>query len=225
MRIGLIADVHGNIHGLNACLEDIHRQNVDKILCAGDVVGYYPFVNEVIDALIKNNVDTIKGNHEAYFLGQIPVSQERFAQYSLSWVAANINTQSRKFIEQLPETYELNIDGKKLKMFHGSPWSIEDYIYPNFESFERFMEIEADWLVLGQTHIPMLRSVGPLTIINPGSCGQPRDYNPLASYAVLNSTDMEVEFRRVEYDIDAVCEKVIAEGLWKELATILRRQR
>ena len=223
MRIGLLADVHGNIHGLNACFDELARAKVDKLFCAGDVIGYYPFVNEVIDALKGKDVVTIKGNHEAYFLGEIPVTQERYQQYSLDWVEKNISVENREFIAQLPESHQIVIDGLKLIMFHGSPWSLEDYVYPNYEFFDRFLGFDADFIVLGQTHIPMLRRVGSVTIVNPGSCGQPRDYNPLASCAVLDTETGEVDFRRTVYDVEAVCEKVREEGLWPSLATILKR--
>ena len=225
MKIGLLADVHGNSYGLNACLDKLRVVGVDKILCAGDVIGYYPFVNEVIDTLQENNVITIRGNHEAYFLGLIRVSEQRFRQYSLDWVEKHLSPRHRAFISQLPESYSLELEPGKLTMFHGSPWSIEEYVYPDHCFFDRFLELDADVVVLGQTHVPMIHQVGNVMIVNPGSCGQPRDYNPQASCAVLDTATMEVQFLRAEYDIEAVCQKVMDEGLWKELGQILKRTR
>lgn len=225
MKIGLLADVHGNIYGLNACLDKLRTIGVDRILCAGDIIGYYPFVNEVIEALKDNDVTTIRGNHEAYFLGHIKISEERFKQYSLDWVERNLNPPHRTFITELPESYSLELDSGKLTMFHGSPWSIEEYVYPDHRSFDRFLDLDATVIVLGQTHIPMLHKVGQVMIVNPGSCGQPRDFIPQASCAVIDTETMEVQFHRVDYDIDSVCQKVMAEGLWHELSRILTRTR
>jgi predicted phosphodiesterase len=68
--------------------------------------------------------------------------------------------------------------------------------------------VEADLLVVGHSHIPMTRNVGNITILNPGSAGQPRDGIPRASCAVLDTDSMEFEVYRLEYDMDSVVDKI-----------------
>jgi len=80
-------------------------------------------------------------------------------------------------------------------------------------------------VVLGHTHIPMVRRVGDVLLVNPGSCGQPRDYNPLAAYAVLDTETRTAEIHRVNYDVDTVCKRIMAEGLDRKLIDILKRTR
>lgn len=225
MRIGLLADVHGNIHALNACLDRFRAAAVEKVLCAGDVIGYYPFVNEVIESLRRHDVIAIRGNHEAYLLGLIQTSEERFHRCSLDWVEEHLTPENRSFVSQLPARRAVELQGKRLLMFHGSPWSVEEYVYPDYPHFDRFAHLDADLVVLGHTHIPMVRRSGTVTIVNPGSCGQPRDYNPQAAYGLLDTETMGVELGRVEYDVDAVCRGVADEGLWSELAVMLKRTR
>ncbi|AKB75962.1 hypothetical protein MSLAZ_2701 [Methanosarcina lacustris Z-7289] len=68
--------------------------------------------------------------------------------------------------------------------------------------------VDAEFLIVGHSHIPMNRKLGDLTIINPGSVGQPRDRDTRAGCAVFDTETGEVELLRLDYDIDAVCAKI-----------------
>jgi len=123
------------------------------------------------------------------------------------------------------------IDGKKLYLTHASPRSMFEYIKPETPDEEirnmvnEAMEpVEAEFLVVGHSHIPMNRKLGNLTIINPGSVGQPRDGDIRASCAVFDIENGKVKHFRLDYDIDSVCSK-IKEGMphADELIAILRR--
>jgi predicted phosphodiesterase len=104
---------------------------------------------------------------------------------------------------------------------HGSLWAVDEYVYPNYRNFERFVDIKADVVVMGHTHIPMMRQAGRVLLINPGSCGQPRDGNPLASYALVDTETYQVEIRRIPYDVDIICHRILAERLDPKLMTYL----
>lgn len=225
MKVGLIADVHGNAIALKAVLDQLKELDVSSVMCMGDIVGYYPFVNESIELLQEARVACIQGNHEVYLLGLKPISHRRWQDFSLAYVSSVVNPVNRSWLEQLPPTRQTILNGLHVHAFHGSPWDIEEYVYPDYKAFYRFGTIEADVVVLGHTHIPMVRRVGDVLLVNPGSCGQPRDYNPLAAYAVLDTETRTAEIHRVNYDVDTVCKRTMAEGLDRKLIDILKRTR
>ncbi|MCJ7633960.1 metallophosphatase family protein, partial [Candidatus Bathyarchaeota archaeon] len=97
MNIGLIADVHGNVYGLNACVRDLFKRRVELILCAGDVVGYYPFVNEAISLLMKWNVITILGNHDVYLLQAKNINKTLYKEYAIDWADQVITPENRSY--------------------------------------------------------------------------------------------------------------------------------
>lgn len=225
MRIGIIADIHGNSLGLAAVLADLEQQRIDCIFFAGDFVGYYPYVNEVFELLRSRSVTCILGNHDSYLLGKLPVTEERRRAYNLDYVDSVIRDDNRAWLAELPTERRFELDGLRWYQCHGSPWAVEEYIYPNYNAFERFASVEADVVVMGHTHIPLVRWVGRVLLVNPGSCGQPRDYNPLAAYALVDTGTPSAEIRRVAYDVDTVCRRVETEGFGQELIEILRRTR
>ena len=225
MNIGFIADVHGNVYGLSACVKDLFRRKAELILCAGDVVGYYPFVNEAISLLRKWNVITILGNHDVYLLQVKNITKTLYPEYAIDWADQVITPENRSYLRTCPENYHTEIDGITLAMFHGSPWYIEDYIYPDYKDFARFAGLREAIVVLGHTHYPMLKAIpgGPL-VVNSGSCGQPRDRIPLASYALLDTVAATVSIFRVVYDIDALAKATKRAGLPRGNIDILYRK-
>jgi putative phosphoesterase len=221
MRVGIISDIHGNSFGLAAVLADLDQQGVDCVLGAGDMVGYYPFVNEVFELIRLREITWILGNHECYLLGKLTVQPERWQSYNLNYVSRTLQDDHKEWLTQLPTLRYLDLDGARWILCHGSPWAVDEYIYPNYNYFERFIREEADVVVMGHTHIPMIRRVGRVLLINPGSCGQPRDGNPLAAYALLDTRTYQVEIRRMTYDADTICHRILAEGFDPKLTKYL----
>ena len=83
-------------------------------------------------------------------------------------------------------------------MVHASPWEpFNDYIYPGSPQLARFAQLPDDFVILGHTHVPMVQHVDGVTVINPGSCSQPRDQDRRGSYAILDLERREVDIRRV----------------------------
>ncbi len=225
MNIGFIADVHGNVYGLSACVKDLIRRKAELILCAGDVVGYYPLVNEVISLLRKWNIITILGNHDVSLLQEKNITKTLYPEYAIDWADQVISRENRSYLRTFPENYCTEIDGITLTMFHGSPWYIDDYIYPDYKDFAHFTGLRETIVVLGHTHYPMLKAIpgGPL-VVNSGSCGQPRDGIPLASYALLDTVVATVSIFRVAYDIDALAKATMRAGLPRGNIDILYRK-
>lgn len=226
MKIALLADAHANYIALDAVLKDAASRNIDHIIFAGDAVGYYPYTNEVCNILREKADWCVKGNHDAFVTGGLPVSEDKKKAYALDYTLSEISPENMNWLKNLPEFLEFELSGKMFKIFHGSPWNyLEEYIYPDYHFFDRFDSIEADFIILGHTHYPMVKQIGSKIIVNPGSCGQPRDYNPMASYSTLDIGSGEVLFRRVFYDIETVIERTIQLNFDESVRSILVRKR
>jgi putative phosphoesterase len=223
--VGIISDAHGNSIGLSAVLAELDRQRIEQVLFAGDVVGYYPYVNEVFDLLRSRDATCVMGNHDACLLGTLQVAEDQRRAYNIGYVDRVISPENRAWLATLPRRRAIRLRGIRGMLCHGSPWAIDEYVYSDHDRFQRFDGLGADVVVMGHTHTPLVRLVGSTTLINPGSCGQPRDNGSMAAYALLDIETRRVEIRRVPFDVDAVCERVIAEGFDPSLVTILRRRR
>jgi len=222
LLIGIISDLHANIFGLKSVLCGL--KDTELILCAGDITGYYTFINEVFDELETCNVRFIRGNHDNYLLEDSLSVKNGIKRQSIAYTKTHIAPANLKKLKQAKNTFHTTIDGVTIKMYHGSPWNVsEGYIYPDYPFFERFLETKADIVILGHTHYPMIKRTNEVTIINPGSCGQPRDYDPRASCAVLDLETRNVEIKRFSYDAHKVREEVIAHNFDRSLIDILSR--
>lgn len=219
MIIGLISDIHSNIFGFRAVLDQL--KDADLILCAGDITGYYTFPNEVLGLLKEKNVKFIRGNFDQFIInGQ---SSNDLIQESIDFTRRVITPENLEFLSQAPSQLNLTLDNKKILVFHGSPWQADEYINPDFDHFEKFETFEADLIVLGHTHMPMVHNLSSIKIVNPGSCGQPRDRDSRASFAVYDTKTGQIELKRVEYNYVDVINAVKKYDLSPRLIEILKR--
>lgn len=223
MRIGVISDIHSNLPALRAVLKDMGR--VDELLCAGDLVGYASQPNEVVE--LCRGIPTVMGNHDyASVTGEVGWFNPSARRAAL-WTRDHLTEASRKYLRSLPEELRLTREGVRLYMVHGSPRDpLFEYVFPDLPQhslLELVRRVEAEVIVLGHTHVPMRRLIQGKLVLNPGGVGQPRDRDPRASYLVLEveEGEVEVEFRRVEYDIEEAAEGIRRAGLPPELASRL----
>lgn len=221
MRIALLADVHANLPALQAVLNDM--PTVDSIFCLGDVVGYYADPNEVCELLRKSDVRSIRGNHDAYVLGDLVPHPDRAAAYRTMWTRETLSPENSAWIQSLPKSLEINCDRLHAQLRHASPWGEEDYLYPDSDRLVEISLGSNEFLMLGHTHWPMLRQCGEGFVLNPGSVGQPRDCNPEAAYAIVNCDSGHVEFRRVRYDVEGLQERLRILGWDPATIAILSR--
>ena len=220
MKIGIISDIHANVYGLRAVLEKL--KDTDIILCAGDIIGYYTFVNEVFDELRKNKVIFIKGNHDRIFLGDEKTSI-KLINDSLKLTREIISKNNLSLLKKAGSVFQTKLGGLRIGLYHESPWGKNFRVYPNFKEFDKFKKIEDGVIILGHTHYPLVKKAGKKIIINPGSCGQPRDNNPKASLAILDTETGKVVLKRVAYDQFPVIEAVRNHQLSQALIDILKR--
>lgn len=224
MKLLIISDIHGNDIGLKAVLD--HARHVDKILCAGDITGYYPFVNEVIDLIKKKNIIAIKGNHDKYLLdGFAPVYANKLVKESVERMKKIVTRENIEFISSLSNPSELSIGGKSVFVCHGSPWNLyEEYVYPDYKDFYKFASLPYDVIIYGHTHRSVIKKIGKVTVVNPGSCGQPRDYN-LLSYTIWDTNTNVFKNVRIEWDMEGFIQKAKSVGTPQDVLRVFERQK
>ena len=187
MKLGIVSDLHCNIDGLDRALEAMGP--IDALACLGDSIYEYSFSNAVVGRLRELDAITILGNHEEVFLGAAGVRARSRADIDrplLGWLA------------EQPHRRELRIDGKRILMVHSTPWEPRgSYIMPTSSELQRFGEADADIVLYGHTHQQVVRRVGRVLVVNPGSAGDardPRNGRQLSS-AVLDTVTEEVVMR------------------------------
>jgi len=184
VKIGIVSDVHCNESGLLRALDILG--NVDELICLGDSIYEYRFSNEVVRLLRDRGAHTILGNHEEGFLGP----QGTRARQS-DWIDRSL----LQWLAEQPKRLDLTIGGKKLLVVHSTPWEPRGaYVYPHSSLLARFGEADADFILYGHTHHQLIRRVGKVLVINPGSAGEARDpgNGRRLSCAVLDTVTDEV---------------------------------
>ncbi len=225
MLVGLIADVHSNAVALKAVLSALEYSGVERILHAGDIVGYNPYPNETIELFKRNNIISISGNHDRAMVSGDTSGFYPYAKAALEWTRKVVLPVNSGYIKGLKNIEYITIDEKRIFLVHGSLHDIDEYIYPGNVSPDLLSAANADILVLGHTHIQFKKEYPEGIIVNPGSVGQPRDGNPDAAFAVLDTDSGKIELERISYDIEKVIEDMLVAHLPEKLAFRLRAGR
>lgn len=231
MKRALISDIHGNLEALRAVLDDIRRQGITEIFCLGDIIGYGANPCECLDEVISKCKLTILGNHDQAAVFD-PSGFNPVALRAVYWTRDQLNTNGSPaainrrwdFLGELPARYR---DGLDLYVHGSAREPTNEYVFPEDVYNQRKMEgLFAKFerhCFQGHTHIPGIFTVGlefvtpedcnfvyrrtaDKFMVNVGSVGQPRDGDPRACYVVLS--DDTVEFRRVEYNVNATAQKI-----------------
>lgn len=248
MKIALISDIHANLPALEAVLADIDDRRPDAVYCLGDLVGYAPWPNEVIDLLRERKMPVIAGNYD-FGVGRnsddcgcaykTEEDKKRGAR-SIAFTNETIGDENRKYLRTLPAHIRLEFGRNKtrntLLLVHGSPRRINEYLFEDRsdQSFIRMMkDAGAGIMAFGHTHKPYHKRLkdeaGYLHAINTGSVGKPKDGDPRACYVLLNgvgspgSAEPDVEFIRVEYDIEKAAGAIEKSSLPDAFADMLRK--
>ena len=219
-KYAILSDIHGNLFALEEVCNDLINQNIDSIILLGDLIDYGMQSNEVID-FIKENFSSkiicnIWGNHENAILTKDfnHFSSSRGVE-SAKFTDSILTDDSKYYLnnELIHEgRFEFELDGKKVLAIHGS---LNDYywkaIFPDNLNGDY---IDYDIVLSGHSHYPHVfqkfydfdnpdfRNKKSVLFINPGSVGQPRNHNPNAQYAILDTDSMSVELRYIEYPKD-----------------------
>ncbi|MBX0322572.1 metallophosphatase family protein [Halomicroarcula sp. F13] len=228
MKVGVLSDIHGNRVALDAVLADMPP--VDRLVCAGDVVGYNPWHADCVDAMRglgdgedwpDTEVPTVMGNHDRAVAATTPFAFNGMAKAGVDHAREQLDEAQLDWLAALPD--ERRTCDDRVKLVHGHPDDPDHYTYP--DEFGPDLLGEEDVLVMGHTHHQHHEVYDDGVVMNPGSVGQPRDGDHRAAYAILDLDTMTVEDRRVEYDTTEVIHAVEDAGLPREIGFRLTQGR
>ena len=202
-------------------LDAIRKEGIYTILNAGDIVGYGPSPDEVIDEVRGAGLVSIRGNHDnAILTGEYGWFNE-YAAAAAKWTADAISRPNIEYLGRLGREESLRIGGRVIGLFHGSPEDPDEYVLEKSRAEELLKSSGYNVVICGHTHCPMEVRLGEKLFFNPGAIGQPRDGNPAASFGILDLASLNVRTIRIDYDIPAVQMEMLRKGLPRPLATRL----
>jgi putative phosphoesterase len=226
MKIAILGDIHGNIDALRASYNAALKAKAEKIYHLGDLGGYAPFVNEVVDFLKENKVEGVQGNYDEAVANdkehcgcryEDPV-QAGMAELSFEWTKKNATQRSKVYMRDLPFDISFSSNATAVKIFHATPF--KNNLYWHGERDERFFldmarRASADVMIYGHTHIPYRKDIEGKVFINAGSVGKPKDGDTRACIAMVEilQDTVESEFIRVAYDVDKTAAAIRDSGL------------
>jgi predicted phosphodiesterase len=231
MRILVISDIHANYTALEAVLDQ--SGTTDETWCLGDLVGYGPDPNMVVDRIREiKNLTCLMGNHDAAVIGRIPFETfNNDARRSLVRHEQVLTADNMEFLRSLPQTVRVR---SGVTLAHGSPRDpLWEYVLNTLSARLNFDQFETPLCFVGHSHIQCVFTfnekndrvsleatrpeisieLNPKMILNPGSVGQPRDRDPRAAYAIYDSQAKTWTPFRVEYNIPEVQQRIRESGL------------
>jgi diadenosine tetraphosphatase ApaH/serine/threonine PP2A family protein phosphatase len=236
MRIAVLSDIHSNIVALDAVLSSIGT--IDALWHLGDTVGYGPEPDAVVGRLTELNAVGVRGNHDAAAAGGNEIDWfNTDARAAMEWTRKRITKGTRAWLEALPKIRTEDA----FTLVHGSPRDpIWEYITSQPVARANLAALTTRYGLHGHTHIPIcwreddgrVEAVSPgdgsslvlderAVLLNPGSVGQPRDGDPLASYMVIDTEAGRCTWSRVAYDIAAVQAAMVDQRLPQRLSARL----
>ena len=229
MRYGIFSDVHSNLEALEAVLDAVADDRPDKLLCAGDIVGYAADPVECVAHVRQNVSHAVCGNHDWAAAGKFPPEWfNSFARLAVEWTAERLGNEGKVYLGNLPLCWS----DERVTLVHGSLDKPEEFHYVlDGDGARASLSLQATPVAfIGHTHVPcfFLRGkegvsllegaecrVGPdqKLLVNVGSVGQPRDRDPRAAYCLYDTESRRVVIKRVPYDIPKAQEKIRRAGL------------
>lgn len=235
MRYLILSDIHSNVTALDTVL-DAAKGRWQKAVCLGDLVGYGPDPNEVIDRIRAISAVTIRGNHDKAVAGLADADEfNPVARNAVLWTREQLRPENREYLENLPKG-PLTVDG--FSIAHGALYDEDEYVLSPALALDGLLNASTPVTFFGHTHLQggfslrgedvallhfkpaggnqfstLTIEQGTTYLLNPGSIGQPRDGDPRAGFAIADLDDQFVEFWRIPYSIEAVQERMSRVGL------------
>lgn len=239
MRYLVVSDIHANLAAFEAVIADAGQ--FDALWCLGDVVGYGPDPNDCVALLRQYELVCLAGNHDWAALGKLNLASfNADARAAVTWTQQMMTNETREYLQALPSLRNMG----QFTLAHGSPRQpVWEYILDPLIAYINFMHFENNYCLVGHTHTPVLYEQDVANsdclvrfpqygepaeldnarlIINPGSVGQPRDSDPRAGYALLDTDAMTWEHRRTEYPIEETQNRMRQHGLPHRLVARLQ---
>lgn len=211
--IGILSDAHGNITAFRSAISNLRRLGANEFYFLGDALGYIPSI-EVIQELMNmgQEVKCILGNHEFMVLNQtIKIDREPLYQHQA--IRSQLTLEHIAFLKSWPTHRREFMAGLDVLFVHGSPNDFTyDYVYPDSDLSQ--FNISVDFVFMGHSHHPFVRSHNRATFVNVGSCGLPRDDGRYGSCAIFDPSAQQVFIYRYGID-DSMTE--ISENVLEQL--------
>jgi diadenosine tetraphosphatase ApaH/serine/threonine PP2A family protein phosphatase len=250
MRALILSDIHANLEALHAVLDAASA--FDALWNLGDVVGYGASPNQVIDLIRPISQLTVRGNHDRVCCGLTSaLGFNPIARAAAHWTHDELTSDNLNWLKELPQG-PLQPEEAGVTCAHGSPLNEDQYILNMRDAWAPLQQMPTTITFFGHTHVqggfsqkdhnwhelrpqyyrgneavswvmPLLP--GTRHLINPGSVGQPRDYDWRAAFAIYDSEAATITFHRVPYDITASQGRILMAGLPERLAARLTEGR
>lgn len=240
MRLALISDLHANREAVTAVLADARARGCQQFALLGDYVGYGgdpAWVVDQVRELVSQGAVAVLGNHDsAVAHGALPTMRED-ARAAVAWTRERLSAEQLRFLAELP----LSRQQDDCLFVHANAFAPEgfEYIQGRLEAMRSLQATRAHYTFCGHMHEPMLYHLSgtgkagdfkpvpgveiPLLshrqwLVIPGSCGQPRDGNPAACYALFDTASGLLSFQRVPYDVEGAAARILGGGLPEPIA-------
>ena len=232
-RVGIISDIHSNQEALETALRWLDSQQVEDVVCLGDVVGYGPNPNECCALVQKVASVTLLGNHDAAVIGAM--STEFYydaARHAIQWTRRQLNSAHLEWLYRLPYTHRRPDAG--VSFFHSAPISPSNYFYVVFkddaQAHFRVLDRLTSLSLLGHSHLVRAFKLsggkaaetelsevswtdGAKFLVSVGSVGQPRDRDPRGAVSYVDLDTGTITLHRFEYDRERTARKIVQAGL------------
>src|SRR5713226_668934 len=240
MRYLVLTDIHANLEALDACVTDARSRGFEETLVLGDLVGYGADPNAVIARIQGlHPLAIVRGNHDKVASGiEQADGFNLVAKMAAHWTLTELTPESRSWLSGLPAG-PCDVD-EVIQICHGSPFDEDAYIFDELDAVRALKVATRPLCLFGHTHYPatfelsaegfdsigsaaapqmrVVMKEGCKYLINPGSVGQPRDGDPRAAYAIVDTNQRRVDLFRLTYPVDVTQTKIIDAGLPEVLA-------
>jgi predicted phosphodiesterase len=245
VRLLLLSDIHANLEALEASLDA--APEYDSVANLGDVVGYGASPNQTIELVRAMGPISVRGNHDRACCGLEDTKYfNPVAADAVSWTREELSVRNMEWLRALPKGPVHDELWEGVEFVHGSPVNEDTYIHSEPSATEALMVASSHLTFFGHTHVQgafarMRVAVEAVTperlesascvqswrlklkpsikyLVNPGSVGQPRDRDRRAAFALYDSSQKEILFYRVPYDIAGAQERILQAGLPRGLA-------
>jgi predicted phosphodiesterase len=225
MRIAVLSDIHGNLEALNSAVDYIEKNEIDEICCLGDIVGYGPNPNECVEIISEKCTTVVIGNHDHAVIGLTSTEYfNDFAKLSTYWTSNILTEENKEFLSSLEFTSRKD----DILFVHSTPSDppMWHYILSEIDARHELGHFEEKICFIGHSHFPIIFHTNGFSrksklkleeaqryIVNVGSIGQPRDGNPKTCFCVYDDNKQEIEYIRLNYDIELTRDKIVRAGL------------
>lgn len=248
MKMAVLSDIHANYAALEAVFEQVDKQGVDCVVCLGDLVGYNAEPQESMALIQRRAHVVVAGNHDRDVLRESSLGTQSAARFAQRWTASVLNQAERDYLRALP-SHHLSLHGyvaahgAYLSEVYVSGYVTSTMLEENLQAIHRRASFPG-LAFCGHTHVPMLGAWdgivteeyalrepvvwspdAKVVLINPGAVGQPRDGDPRASFALVDTEARSCALQRVAYDLDRTLRVMERERFPEELMARLKEGR